>query len=89
MWIDHICMNKRCVNPLHLREVTPRISSLENTNGEAAKNSKKTHCINGHRYNDENILYRKGNGAYLIRRCRKCISKQRKAREVLKEVDNG
>ncbi len=72
LWIDHVCMNKLCVNPSHLRAVTPAISATENTNGTAAKNAKKTHCVNGHHFSLKNtkLVMRKGRPE---RKCRICI----------------
>lgn len=48
MVIDHICMNRACVNPQHLRAVTWKQSALENSNNAGAINSKKVTCKNGH-----------------------------------------
>lgn len=45
---DHICRNRKCVNPKHLRAVTGRQNTFENSNGIAATNIKKTHCYRGH-----------------------------------------
>ncbi len=52
--IDHMCRNRRCVNPNHLRAVTPRVNALENSVGHAARNAVKTHCPRGHEYTPEN-----------------------------------
>lgn len=46
--VDHICRNRSCVNPNHLRQVTSRQNVLENSDSIQANNSKKTHCNNGH-----------------------------------------
>lgn len=52
--LDHICMNKCCVNPKHLREVSRHINNIENSNAMAAINKVKTHCKNGHKFSKDN-----------------------------------
>lgn len=66
MTIDHLCRNRACVNPHHLEVV----SQKENTHrGEtiAARNSKKTHCLRGHEFTDDNTYINRGR-----RCCRAC-----------------
>lgn len=46
--IDHICKNKACVNPIHLRMCTNRENCLRDNLGVSAINARKTHCLNGH-----------------------------------------
>jgi hypothetical protein len=59
--IDHLCLNKICVNPNHLEAVT-----LEENLSRAAKN--RTKCKHGHEYTIENTrIDRKGK-----RVCRTC-----------------
>ena len=71
MYIDHICRVKNCVNPHHLRVVTPRQNSIENSNGTAFDNHAKTHCVHGHELSEEN-LYRYGTG----RMCKTCANER-------------
>jgi hypothetical protein len=52
--IDHKCRNSRCINPEHLREVTATVNALENCSSPCAINATKTHCKNGHEFNEEN-----------------------------------
>lgn len=43
--LDHIvCRTRCCVNPDHLRAVTPLVNALENSNAIPALNAKKTCC---------------------------------------------
>lgn len=57
--IDHLCRNRKCVNPDHLEAVTPRENVLRSLN-PPSMNAKKTHCINGHPFREENTA-RRGN----------------------------
>lgn len=51
--IDHLCRNRRCVNPEHLEPVTRRENTLRGETNAAA-NAAKTHCHNGHGFTIEN-----------------------------------
>lgn len=55
--LDHLCKNRSCVNPLHLEPVT----HAENVaRGDVALfNNSKTHCPQGHEYNEANTNYNK------------------------------
>lgn len=65
--IDHICRVRRCINPGHLRAVTPRVNATENSASAAAVNAKKTHCKRGHPLAGDNLMLL-SNG----RGCREC-----------------
>ena len=54
--IDHLCMNRRCVNPDHLECVTMGENTKRGTAFKALseKYKNKTHCVNGHEYSSEN-----------------------------------
>lgn len=47
MMVDHICGNRHCVKPDHLRLLTPKENALDGR-GLGAINAKKTHCKQGH-----------------------------------------
>jgi len=53
--VDHICRNRKCVNPEHLRLVDFKTNSVENNTGIVAINYQKTHCINGHEFLGNNF----------------------------------
>ena len=62
------CPHRRCVNPNHLEPVTHRVNQLRG-NGAAGRNARKTHCPQGHEYNAENTIERRGR-----RECRLCVT---------------
>ena len=81
MYIDHRCRTKECVNPDHLRIVTPRVNVLENNDGICSLNAKKTHCKRGHEFTAENTKIIP-NG----RDCRECRRMRRRRYWALKGV---
>jgi hypothetical protein len=48
MFVDHLCKNRNCVAVGHLRLVTPKENSLDNSRSIPALNARKTHCKQGH-----------------------------------------
>lgn len=66
--VDHRCRNKACCNVDHLRVVTHRINTTENSKSLQAINAAKTHCIHGHPFSGDNLIIRSDGG----RKCREC-----------------
>ena len=56
--LDHLCNNKLCVNPFHLKLVSHKETTLRG-NGVTAVNARKTHCIHGHLLVSDNRGHRK------------------------------
>lgn len=56
--IDHLCRNRKCVNPSHLEPVTRK---------ENMRRAMRFHCVNGHAFTPENTYMHDGK-----RYCREC-----------------
>lgn len=52
--IDHLCGVRACVNPSHLQPVTHRTNCLRSTAGFPGVNVRKSHCPQGHPYDESN-----------------------------------
>jgi hypothetical protein len=79
--IDHGCKNRSCVNPDHLRVVSQAFNVIENSQGIAARNTRKTHCLNGHELNEENTYKRKDRPARNCKQCSRNNFLKRKSKE--------
>jgi len=66
--LGHICHNRGCVRPDHVRPVTHRENMLESATNFTAINARKTHCPKGHEYTEANTYWYQGR----LRRCRAC-----------------
>lgn len=75
MTLDHLCYVTRCVNPGHLEVVT------QSENSRRQRSASKTHCVNGHLYDEKNTYIRPaGNSGN--RDCRACtVERQRRYQE--------
>lgn len=74
MTLDHLCRNRRCVNPDHLEPVPNRENVLRGI-GITAENKRKTHCVRGHEFTPDNT-YAHGSK----RHCRTCRTENMRER---------
>jgi len=65
--LDHLCRDRRCVNPDHLEPVTRSVNCRRGNTGLHLKI--KTHCPHGHPYNKKNTYVRLNDKG---RSCRVC-----------------
>lgn len=66
--LDHLCRNRDCVNPDHLEPVTRQENTLRGLAGW--HQASKTHCANGHPYDEKNTRWRADR--WNSRDCREC-----------------
>lgn len=64
--IDHLCRNRKCINPEHLEPVTPQVNARR---GAAAYGPIKQKCIHGHDMTVAVNVYTAPDGG---KRCRTC-----------------
>jgi hypothetical protein len=74
--IDHLCRNRKCVNPDHLEPVTQRENILRGV-GASAANARKSTCPAGHAYTDDNVYISPTDGS---RNCRECMRERERNR---------
>jgi hypothetical protein len=75
--VHHLCNNKSCVNPLHA-------ILLRSDQHKRLHSVIKTHCVNGHLFDNVNPLV-DGDG---YRRCRRCANEQRQRYEEKRRLKN-
>lgn len=89
MEIDHLCRNRRCVNPDHLEVVTRR-ENWQRGISITRFNADKTHCIHGHPFDDTNTYlfraYTCGGTPYVGRGCRACRREATKRRNAKRKA---
>lgn len=77
--IDHLCKNRRCINPRHLEQITLR-ENVYRGNPIWKQKKQWTHCKYGHAFTDDNTYVRPSDGR---RRCRHCAVAEAKKQHLL------
>lgn len=87
--IDHLCRNRKCVNPLHMQQVTHQQNISRSIYfRERHRNGRKTHCIRGHEFNDQNSFIENYKGK-IMRKCRVCINMRQRERWNAKKLNDA
>jgi len=74
--IDHLCRNRKCVNPNHLEQVSIKTNTLRGISPVVQKKN-QTHCKYGHELLGENLyIHPKRN----TRNCKKCSNSKSQMR---------
>jgi len=76
--IDHLCRVRNCVNPKHMEPVTPAINSARSPINVSSINRDKTHCVNGHPFDETNTYMWRGKR--VCRACNRAAVSRRAAR---------
>jgi hypothetical protein len=70
--LDHLCRVRCCVNPDHLEPVTQAVNVRRAEQSISQVNVAKTHCPQGHSYDQRNTGTRIDRGGIPARKCRTC-----------------
>jgi hypothetical protein len=90
--LDHICNNKLCVNPSHLRPSTCRENVLRAISPSTI-NANKTQCIHGHPLSGSNLVVRTVKTGYragrTYRACRTCEAERVRIRTINRRAERN
>lgn len=75
--LDHLCMNKACVNPWHLEKVTAKENTRRGNSPTGVK-SRQKYCKRGHPFSPSNTLIHGRIGNRRQRRCRACVNARKR-----------
>ena len=76
--LDHMCRNRLCVNPDHLRVVTPSENRLNSS--WVNQNVGKEYCSRGHAFDEDNTYIDPSSGERGCKECRRDAVRRYRAR---------
>jgi hypothetical protein len=77
------CLHRRCVNPSHLKPVTPRENVLASLSW-AAEHAKRTTCVNGHELEGD-TLYLRPTGGRACYQCHRELDRRQRREKAARE----
>lgn len=79
--LDHTCRNKSCVSPFHLEPVRQIVNATRSgfSPGDWGQ-ADKTHCVNGHPYEGQNLYVCPGKPDRHCRECRRASKRKQNAK---------
>lgn len=78
LWVLHHCDNRRCVNPDHLYLGTAKDNCRDREVRRRGKNSRKTHCPQGHPLEDPTL--------HKDRHCKTCEAQRARRKRAMQRV---
>lgn len=83
--IDHLCKNRKCINPNHLEAVTIK-ENVHRGNPLWKQQMARTHCPKGHEYTEDNIYRYTTKHGGTCRNCKTCMKARTRERYQLKKL---
>jgi len=86
LMICHTCNNPPCINPNHVYAGTSSDNMKQSVREMRHFEQSKTHCKNGHEFNQENTFLRDRKGRGITRVCRSCKRDAERKRRIFTKI---